>query len=79
MGMPRAASSSAVAGRPLAQATTSGPDTHAAPFQRSTTAAMSPPGLTGRSRTAYPPLSVIVESSSRNIAFTQGYRSRRLA
>jgi hypothetical protein len=66
--MPSAASSSAVAGRPLAQSTTSGPVTHAEPFQRSTTAAMSPPGVTGRMRTALPFDKVIADSSSRNMA-----------
>lgn len=67
VGMPKAASSSTVAGRPLAQSTTSGPATHAEPFHRSTTAAMSPPGLTGRIRTAFPADIVIAERSSRNM------------
>jgi hypothetical protein len=66
-GMPSATSSSVVAGRPLAQSTTSGPVTHAEPFHRSTTGTMSPPGVTGRMRTAYPFDNVITDNPSRNI------------
>lgn len=68
VGMPSAASSSAVARRPLAQSITSGPVTHADPFHRSTTVVISPPGMTGRMRTACPcSESVIADRSSRNL------------
>ena len=79
-GMPRAASSSAVAGRPFAQSTTSGPVTHAEPVQPSTTAAMSPPGPTGRIRTATPSDNVIVARSSLNgrLILSQRVEPRRV-
>ncbi len=71
--MPSASSSPAVAGRPLAQSTTSGPVTHAEPFHRSTTVLVLAPAATGRMRTAHPPDNVIADSSSRNIAHTTLY------